>query len=951
MSVMRQAGVRPTPALKPADRAGVLASSRAEVGGGGEPLPRTVLSSLGRSFGADFSAVRVHTDSGASRAARVRGARAFTVGHEIVFGAGEWAPDTTPGRRLLGHELAHVVQQRRGGPVPGVIACAGLEHDAQRAGDALVAGLPVRITGASGPRVALAASEPRSLIENLVPSQLTPEQVDQEVHSIHAWLLANPGPSADRDRLLDVLPRLEALSTQHDQAARQGMSANVDTETPTPAAASTAPTSPALQTPPLPGGRVDQNPLVEAMAAVSSFKASDVASNSYTGIVNGRSVTIDEAHYQELLAKVRTVVEGVLGSVRSKAEQAAGRYEEQQKVDAKHWIVAPIVKAVGRVKDPKPYLDGYVGTAHTEAARADNALGRGDLKTPAMASANAELAASKASKMVSAYVDQIINAGEMTVTGLEYVKIASEAAFLLLATIATAGAGGAAASTVFGFEVGTGTAVAAIGAGWAITEEVGVGLLRASDGEKVDWGQIATHAAVQILMARFGGKVAERVGGALAKRYGPRATELATTLIMHEANTMFATVIDDTVLALRGRPITMKQFEDELVQRMLDPRGLALAVVQSRLAGHLAARRASLPRSLPRSIPSGPSARALGLVMTGTADAVPVLARGAAGVTNLAEPPAIATPAPVARRPQLPELTTRPAPPPAAHSLAEVAQRPLAVHDARGSQINAPSEGTLPSSPPPDSQPDTPSAGQTITPVTKPEPSPGASGTPGATAAPKGTATPLDIPAAATPSGSQSIAEASLDARIAQAGAKLNPARQRTLDYQAKRAEEGKSIKGGPIKELWNTKEEIWVLKRQRAYPDRQILAQARVVGIKSAQGEVTPAAAVAGKGRTPDYVEVRGSKVVGGDLKSASETLRSVVGGLKRPAAISGTFGGKIGAQHGVEQRILTAASQQGAKLIIEGVDAKTEQIVRMEVDPADYSSEVTTYEEVLPN
>ena len=63
-------------------------------------------------FGHDFSQVRVHTGSEASHAAGAIRARAYTFGHEIVFGAGQYAPATEAGERLLAHELTHVVQQR-----------------------------------------------------------------------------------------------------------------------------------------------------------------------------------------------------------------------------------------------------------------------------------------------------------------------------------------------------------------------------------------------------------------------------------------------------------------------------------------------------------------------------------------------------------------------------------------------------------------------------------------------------------------------------------------------------------------------------------------------------------------------------------------------------------------------------------------------------------------------
>ncbi len=62
-------------------------------------------------FQHDFSDVRVHTDSRAAESARAVNARAYTVGRDLVFGPGQYAPHTSEGRRLLAHELTHVVQQ------------------------------------------------------------------------------------------------------------------------------------------------------------------------------------------------------------------------------------------------------------------------------------------------------------------------------------------------------------------------------------------------------------------------------------------------------------------------------------------------------------------------------------------------------------------------------------------------------------------------------------------------------------------------------------------------------------------------------------------------------------------------------------------------------------------------------------------------------------------------
>jgi hypothetical protein len=82
--------------------------------GRGQPLPRSARSFLEPRFQHGFGDVRVHAGSEAAQAARQVGARAFTVGRDIVFGAGQYAPHTNGGRRLLAHELTHVIQQRDG---------------------------------------------------------------------------------------------------------------------------------------------------------------------------------------------------------------------------------------------------------------------------------------------------------------------------------------------------------------------------------------------------------------------------------------------------------------------------------------------------------------------------------------------------------------------------------------------------------------------------------------------------------------------------------------------------------------------------------------------------------------------------------------------------------------------------------------------------------------------
>jgi uncharacterized protein DUF4157 len=97
----------------PSNESTVTAPSSVDrvLSGPGRPLDSTLQQSMGHSFGYDFSRVRVHSSPAAAQSARDVNAHAYTVGQDIVFGPGQFAPATNEGRRLIAHELTHVVQQ------------------------------------------------------------------------------------------------------------------------------------------------------------------------------------------------------------------------------------------------------------------------------------------------------------------------------------------------------------------------------------------------------------------------------------------------------------------------------------------------------------------------------------------------------------------------------------------------------------------------------------------------------------------------------------------------------------------------------------------------------------------------------------------------------------------------------------------------------------------------
>jgi len=81
------------------------------VKGAGQPLSASQRVFFEPRFGVDFDDIRVHSDTRAAHVAQSVNARAFTLGRDVVFGAGQYAPWMSEGRRLLAHELTHVVQQ------------------------------------------------------------------------------------------------------------------------------------------------------------------------------------------------------------------------------------------------------------------------------------------------------------------------------------------------------------------------------------------------------------------------------------------------------------------------------------------------------------------------------------------------------------------------------------------------------------------------------------------------------------------------------------------------------------------------------------------------------------------------------------------------------------------------------------------------------------------------
>ena len=161
-----QADAAPAPAS--VDR--VLASP-------GRPLDPALQQDMEQRFGHDFSQVRVHADAAAERSARDVHAHAYTVGRDVVFATGQFAPATPGGRRLLAHELTHVVQQTGAGLVRRKAVTKALvpgmddEDQTRREQDESASPVPSRTWGAQVLQRDFALEPPRPRAEGRVLSE------------------------------------------------------------------------------------------------------------------------------------------------------------------------------------------------------------------------------------------------------------------------------------------------------------------------------------------------------------------------------------------------------------------------------------------------------------------------------------------------------------------------------------------------------------------------------------------------------------------------------------------------------------------------------------------------------------------------------------------------------------------------------------------------------------
>jgi hypothetical protein len=514
----RVGGQRGSAALAPEIVGHVLASAGHPI----EPPTRQLFESR---FGRDFSRVRVHSDERAADSARSVGALAYTVGSDVVFGSGGYAPGTDSGRRLLAHELSHVLQDE------------GSSH----------ARLHRQASGA------VKGADPAAVEQLQLPS----------------------------------------------------------------------------------GGNLQAAQAV--MAAVQGIAAA--ADGSYVTTYQGRRIVMTGEQAQRVRSAAGQALQGALNRSRRRLDDAVGRYQAHQSVARDFWFFSRAVSAftwvrtLGAHSDPGEAIASQQANLNLAVAAAQQSIQAGALVNAAAYLADADAASERTARLVRVYIDQLIEGGESLATGLEYTRDAAFITLGVLAVIVTGGAAAGVAPGVIGTGIGglsVGATATAISVAAPIVANVGVGLAKVADGDPVDWGSIAVDAAVQILLARFGGKLGEGVFGKVAGSPATRTlarqavASVASGVATHEVGQAFAVSAHHAYNALRGRPVTWGNFVDDLTTRLADPKGLFIAAAMSsvQLGAHVAVDRrlAARPPSAgpapavqrpaaPQPPPSPPSSR------------------------------------------------------------------------------------------------------------------------------------------------------------------------------------------------------------------------------------------------------------------------------------------------------------------------------------------------------
>jgi Domain of unknown function (DUF4157) len=504
-------------------------------------------------FGHDFSGVRVHTDAQAAESSLAVEALAYTVGNNVVFGANQYAPNTNHGKQLLAHELTHVIQQTNGNASHGNDIA---ENEAEMVADNVVSGKPTTVRINTG--LTLQRSEPTE--EELKKQRETgsAQCMSNRCHSstsqmkdlrsfnssdnaeLRGWLSSQTpteqSPSnehkspkkSDPKKFKELTPEEKALMIQmiKDEPVREAAEKTRKEEEIRKAITISHSTGAIYQDPyldrPAAERKLRENhtrmkmlfpEMSDALEsdpsywkAMGIYNENDLATSTAIpkatpGVLPPKpllntGIVIDNPDYWKTpRGQASLKLKSEISATRNALEALYG--ERKDIVDSSILIRKTSEAVVGVEPPPIAKLNQCRSLLH----EADDALKKDDVESAAKSYGEASRLQREASWYWSRYKEFMFLGAERVKEGLETVRDASKHSLMVLSMAATGGA-----STPLWIGVGGSIAIDLTSAG-----------TRQALGEKVDWTKVTVDAAVQIILARFGGRFTQGLIGKLAK--------------------------------------------------------------------------------------------------------------------------------------------------------------------------------------------------------------------------------------------------------------------------------------------------------------------------------------------------------------------------------------------------------------------------------------------------
>jgi hypothetical protein len=505
----------------------------------GRTLDTTVRTAMEARFAHDFRQVRVHTDRAATKSADLLGARAYTVGQDIVFGTGQFDPQSVEGRQLLAHELTHVVQQSLRGATTNAAASES-EAAATARSISHVAG-PLAVMSAAPVGIQCQLYDRGAAEQRLKELQKKINAKEKEFGETGAH------PSSDAE-YQDM--RAEYLALHDQLKASQGSGKQEIFSASKPMSRlSVSGTTVDLQAPPHKPSAPPPKGERTTPLQISPF---------------GKPITLMEADIQDPVRRHR--VHNLQVDIKAIHDQTQhARWAWQAALS--EWVI--LRKSADWVAGVDPPSFSILEAIHNLANQAFRALELGELDEAGRFVEKAQKSLVNARSAWQRYRLKNIEGAETIKTGLEYTR---DASFLTLAILAP----------------GAGAVGGVIATAAPIAAEVGGAAIQVALGDEVDWTRAAVNVAVSLLVSRFGPAATNAIMKGVVARIGTQtvARDVILKIIQNEivnvGSIALGTVANAALDALRGKKVTWRGVCEQMLAQLASPSGHIAVLVSTR---------------------------------------------------------------------------------------------------------------------------------------------------------------------------------------------------------------------------------------------------------------------------------------------------------------------------------------------------------------------------------